>query len=236
MPYPQLTWSTRKQLTRLGSALRGGVRPELEAVYQRIFDRDIERLGIGNDFYPVSSAANYSLMYLVSRLLQNFKFRQIVELGAGQTTLLIDAFKKKTIFDGSATTIEHDKNWKDFIQERVGHELKLVPLSSSHYVGGYDLTSLEISSKIDFLLIDGPPASGTGYLSRHSALPFVEQLNENGFVVVIDDAERRGESELAKRIADILHSKHIDFRVGDVLAAKRQTVFASGVFESAAFF
>ncbi|SCB26913.1 hypothetical protein GA0061098_1004206 [Bradyrhizobium shewense] len=236
MSYSLLTFSARKQLSRLGTALRGGVRPEFEAVYQRIFDRDIERLGIVNDFYPVSSAANYSLMYLISRLVQSFQFQQIVELGAGQTTLLIDAFKKRGIFDGSAITVEHDNFWRNFIQEKVGHELKLVPLSGSAYAGGYDFAKVEIPSKIELLLIDGPPAFGSRYLSRHSALPLVELLNHNGFVIVIDDAERRGESELAKRIADVLSKKHLNYRIGDVLAAKRQTVIASGKFESAAFF
>lgn len=226
----------RKQLSRLGNGLRGGVRPEFESVYQRIFDRDLERLGIANDYYPLGSAANYSLMYLVSRLIQSFAFQQIVELGAGQTTLLINALKKSGIFNGSGITIEHDKFWREFVQEKVEHELKLVRLSDNPYPGGYDLSGIDIPSKIEFLLIDGPPASDEKYLSRHSALPLLESLSQDGFVIVIDDAERPGEAALAERIAATLAKKGIGCRIGDVVASKRQTIIASGMFESASFY
>ncbi len=226
----------RKHLVRLGNALRGGVRPEFEAVYQRIFDRDVERLGIANEFYPLNSAANYSLMYLVSRLLQTFAFAHVVELGAGQTTLLIDAFRKRGILTGSVVTLEHDEGWRKLVQEKVAHEVQMIPLSNSPYRGGYDLSKANIQPKIDLLLIDGPPAINGKYLSRHSALPLLEMLDQDGFVIVIDDAERQGELELVAQISAVLTKKGTKYRVGDLLAGKRQTVIAAGRFESAAFF
>lgn len=236
MPYSRPKLLAHKQLRRLGTALQGGVRPELEAVYQRIFDRDIERLGVANEFYPVGSASNYGLMYLITRLIQSFRFRKIVELGAGQTTILLDAFKRCGIFEGTAITVEHDEFWKDFIQAKVGHELKLTPLSNTRFTGGYDFANVSIPSEIELLLIDGPPAAGAEYLSRLSALPLVDLLNESGFVIVVDDAERPGESELVERIGEVLRGKNLNYRIGEVIAAKRQTVIGSGKFESAAFF
>lgn len=226
----------RQQLVRLGKVLQNGVRPELEAVYQSIFDRDLEKLAIRNEFYPLGAAANYSLMYLVSRALQTFSFEQVVELGAGQTTFLIDAFKKRNIFTGAVLTLEHDEGWRTIVQEKVSHEVQKVPLSNNPYPGGYDLSDAIIPAKIDLLLIDGPPAIGGKYLSRHSALPLLNRINQEDFVIIVDDAERRGELQLVERIKAALSSKGVKYRTGDLLAAKRQTVIAGGKFEIAAFF
>jgi hypothetical protein len=226
----------RQKLARLGYHLRGGLRPEFEAVYQRIFDRDLDRLGIANEFYPLNSAANYSLMYLVVRLLQTFDFEQVVELGAGQTTFLIDALVKGQVFRGSITTLEHDDTWRCLVQERVTHELTMTPLLDKPYRGGYDLSKVSIPSKIDLLLTDGPPAFDGRYLSRHSALPLLEKLNDSNFVIVVDDAERQGELKLVEQIGHTLKEKRIPYRMGVVAAAKCQIVIATGRYESAAFF
>ena len=42
--------------------------PGLEAVYQRIFERDLERIGAENKYYPVGTAANYGLLYVLLRV------------------------------------------------------------------------------------------------------------------------------------------------------------------------
>jgi hypothetical protein len=64
----------------------------------------------------------------------------------------------------------------------------------------------------------------------------LERLDPDGFLVIVDDAEREGEKALVSRIYSRLESKGIKFSSGRVLASKRQAIFASGKMAAAAFY
>jgi hypothetical protein len=232
---------TRQQLIRVDRGLRGGVKPELEAVYQNIFNRDLAALSIEDTFYPLNSAANYSLLYLVLRSARELNIRSVVELGAGQTTILIDALRKKGVLKGSALTIEHDDAWAQRIGQLVSHPIlnvRLVERQDGPYrYKGYDLSTLKTSAPIDLLLIDGPVAGDEERMhSRHGALPLLDRLDPEGFILILDDAERDGEAELVERVREYLLKKNIKFASGQSDAAKRQVLFATGRMMSSAFF
>jgi len=63
----------------------------MESVYQEIVQRELNRWKIEDNFYPVGGAANYSLFYIILRTVADFPLKKVVELGAGQTSLLLDA-------------------------------------------------------------------------------------------------------------------------------------------------
>jgi hypothetical protein len=232
----------RGQLIQLGSMLRGRVKPELEVVYQSIFDRNLAALDIPNKYYPLGAAANYSLLYLILRSAQELNIKNVVELGAGQSSLLFDALRRKNVMTGSVSTIENDELWASQIRSAVSHDVKCVPLRrnriGSYDFDGYDLSAIEVPSKIDFLLIDGPVAWGKGRtFARLGALPLLDKLDfEDGFLIVVDDAEREGETTLVDRIGSILRKREIDFKSAQILAHKRQAIFASGKMVPAAFY
>jgi len=237
----KLVGTLRHQLLRIDSGLHGDVRPEREVIYQNIVDRDLSTLSIPNNFYPLNAAANYGLLYLILRSAQELDIQSIVELGAGQSSLLIDALRKRGTITGSALTIEHDEEWAARIKASVSHQVATVPLterSDKAYVyAGYDLSAVSFPSKIDFLLIDGPLGWGGGRtFARHGALPILEQLDPEGFLVIVDDAEREGEKALASRIHSRLTDRGLNFKSGHVLGSKRQEIFASGRMISAAFY
>ena len=231
----------RKQLLRIDSGLRAGTKPELEVVYQNIFDRDLAAIAIPNIFYPLNAAANYSLLYLVLRSAREFEIRSVVELGAGQTTVLLNCLRKHGILKGEALTIEHDAAWSERIKRDVDHPVATVPLverqDGPYRYKGYDFSAVKMPQCIDLLLIDGPVAYDEKRMySRHGALALLDRLNPNGFIIIVDDAERDGEAALAERIREYFLIKNIEFAAGLSNAAKRQILFATGTMTAAAFF
>jgi hypothetical protein len=228
----------------LQSITTGGLpqtKPELEAVYQHIFERDLEQIGAKNEFYPVGNAANYSLLYFIIRVMRELKPSSVLELGAGQTSLLFNEMTRCGIITANVSTIEHDPIWADHVSSRVSHEVRVVNLRryddgrlSYH---GYDFGGLTLEPAIDFLVVDGPPAlTHEQKYSRHCSLELLEWLNPNGFVIVVDDTERSGEVLLRNRITQKLQAKGISFTRGEIAANKRQSIFASGRFSHAAFY
>ncbi|MGL3111396.1 hypothetical protein [Bradyrhizobium sp. BR 1432] len=222
-------------------AARTGVAPAQEAVYYAIFDRDVQALGLANHFYAVGAAANYSLLYVLVRALKDFSFQQIVELGGGQSTLLLNQIAVANLTSANILTVESDPLWRELLQSKVRHEVRLLRLSEQQYGGfnfsGYDFAATTVPSAIDFLIVDGP-AGGTrqNEHSRFGALQLISRLNKDGFLIVIDDAERSGENALCDAIEKKVENLGVNYRTGIIKAAKQQQLFASGKFISAAFY
>jgi hypothetical protein len=232
----------RRQITRVGRTLNeNDLAPEREPVYQAIVDRDLRALGMENRYYPLSGAANYSLLYLLLRSAQEFDIGRLVELGAGQTSILIESLNQRGLLRGSRLTIEHDPNWAERIRQLVTHQIMTVPLISRddaprHY-RGYDLTSITDCENIDFLIIDGPPAFHSGQaFARFGMLALLKFLDPTGYAVIVDDAEREGEHLLVTRIEQELAARGDNIKKAEIRATKKQVVLASGRFEAAAYF
>jgi hypothetical protein len=216
-------------------------RPTLEAVYQRIFERDLERCQLENVYYPVGPAANYSLLYFILRACRENKFQSVLELGAGQSSLLFNAMKTHGILHADIITIEHDQKWAKIIGSKVNHEVRVFPLMKYNdgplSYHGYDFNNLQRELKIDFLLVDGPPAWSKKFqYSRHGCLQLLERLNPAGFVIVVDDAERWGEASLCERIDKELRARGYSFSRGIIRSNKVQSVFSSGHCIQAAYY
>ncbi len=56
-------------------------------------------------------AANYSLFYVLYRILNEIKPQNILELGLGETTKMIQAYKEFHNKEASCTAVEQDKEW-----------------------------------------------------------------------------------------------------------------------------
>jgi hypothetical protein len=234
---PRAAWLI--QLIATGGLPR--TKPEMESVYQRIFERDLEQIGAENKFYPVGNAANYGLLYFILRAAREVKPSSILELGAGQTSLLFEELRRCGLISANVLTIEHDPTWATYVRARVSHEVRVVKLR--HYdddglsYDGYDFSDSELESTIDFLVVDGPPAlTREQKYTRHCCLKLLDRLNPAGFIIVIDDAERSGEALLRDRVGQRLQSKNIAFTRGQIVANKQQFIFASGRFSHAAFY
>lgn len=215
--------------------------PAMEIVYRELFLRDIRRLEIADDFYPVGSAANHSLLYAITRAFTEFPVGNVLELGCGQSTLLLSRLNQRLNRAAAIRSVDHDRDWAARLRAAVAHEVVVAELRSktvdgvsiSHYDEGY----FDRAKKYDLIIVDGPtvhsPETAT---TRLGCLEVVEVALAPDFVVILDDAERKGEGILTDRMRASLKRKGITFGETSIVAAKRQHIFCGGKFQGAMFF
>lgn len=200
-----------------------------ELLYERLFCSGISRLGLENRYYPTGGAANFSLMYLLLRAVSELPVRRVVELGCGQTTLLLDALTERRPLE--LTTLEHDREWAGRIQAQVKHRITCTDLVERIVQGRRTLvydTDVGLGVPPDLLLVDGP--LGGSRRSRWAALQWIEQgLGEN-FLILFDDAERRGEIDTIQRALELLRNQGRSFRTRFFYGVKWQLAIAAGEF------
>ena len=198
-----------------------------ELLYERLFSGGLSRLGLENRYYPTGGAANFSLMYILLRTITELPVRRVVELGCGQTTLLFDALTE--LRDIEITTLEHDRDWAGRIQEQVKHRITCAELVKRSVQGHNTLVyDTEVNSGVspDLLLVDGP--LGGSRRSRWAALQWIEQgLGEN-FLILFDDAERRGEIDTIEEALKLLRDQGRTFRTRFFYGVKWQFAIAAG--------
>ncbi|MFC6494900.1 hypothetical protein [Ancylobacter dichloromethanicus] len=160
--------------------------------------------------FAVSAAANYSLLYVIYRVVREGRPDRIAELGAGQSSLFLDSLRDVETF--SALTVEHDPAWNGFVSARVRHETRCHELEDISFRGqiakGYPSAALD-SFDADVLIVDGP--IGTARYSRWGAGPIIERMVGREFVVIFDDAERSGEQETISEVLDMLRENKVEF-------------------------
>lgn len=216
-------------------------KPEMEPVYQALLQRDLEALGLADEYYPVGGAANHGLLYLILRCFNDLELGNVLELGAGQTSRLIDRLNRRFPRPRQVFTLEHDAFWAARIQEQVQHPVLRGELRCERIRGHkaycYDWTLLPAEASFELLVIDGPVAADRGLeYARLGALEVLPRLAARGFVVIVDDAERAGERLLGREIAAALTEQGRSFKMNEILAAKRQIVIAGGAHLAAAYF
>jgi hypothetical protein len=228
--------------SKIRNLVTGGEFPlihAMEPVYQRLVERDLERFGIENRFYPVAGAANYALFYLLVRTISELPIKTVLELGAGESSKLLNALAGAGKLAANITTLEHDEGWAKHISSQVSHQIVLTALTNKNIDGvsfvGYDFG--QAPSNIDLLIVDGPPAATeANKFARLGVLELIHRLDPAGFVVILDDTHREGEILLAEKFDAALRRNRMGFKRGQIITSKRQIVFAAGVFERAAYF
>lgn len=209
--------------------------PALEVIYRDLFLRELTALGETDRFYPTGGAANYSLLYLILRLAIDFRPASVLDIGAGQSTLLWAMLMRLGLV-GAVTTLENDAAWAERIGAQVEHELIVTPLRQTSVAGRscmtYDWEVATTNRRFDVVVCDGPRGS-----PRHSRRGILAMLRDvpSDFALIMDDAERPGERDTVSAIHDKLRDNGVDYAVGVIRAAKTQAVFATGRFLPATF-
>lgn len=228
--------SLRHRLRHLaGRADAFAPEPGLEAIYRDLFLRELRLLGDEDRFFPTGGAANYSLLYLILRIGVEFRPDSVLDVGAGQSSLLWAMLQRRGLV-GEVLTLENDPEWGDRIAAQVTHEVLVTPLCprmiGKREVTTYDWTAARERRRFDVILCDGP--RGTPRHSRFGVMAMLEDLPRD-FVLILDDAEREGEQDTVSAIHARLQANKVDYGVGVVRAAKTQVVFAGGRFLPATF-
>lgn len=202
-----------------------------ELIYQHLLLKELKKHGLEDNLTPVGGAASYSLLYHLLRSLVCLQPSQVLELGAGQSSLLLSACNG-VVFDGNILTIEQDKGWASAISSRVSHEVRHVPVRTmkvgrSTIIKYDELKSHLGERKFELAIIDGP--TGTKALSRSSILDHIENLSQERFVIIFDDTNRTGEKQ-AVRILDEELRKNFDHVIQfTVRSSRHQTIFLHNV-------
>jgi hypothetical protein len=223
----RLTRSVRK---------RFGNDAAMEIVYRELLLRDLAKLGIPDRFYPVGSAANHSLLYLVLRCYVELPVTRVLDVGAGQTSLLLDELNRK-LGKAQVTTLEHDAGWGRLIGAVVAHPVLRRDLMPMRIAGidtrMHDTTGLP--GPFDMIVMDAPP--GRSRYSRLGLLHLMQDFMDRGnFVAIMDDAERGGEMQTLRQCSAWLRDNRIPHDTSTVRAAKRQRIFAAGTMRQACYF
>jgi len=211
-----------------------------EIVYQNIVHRDLDRLGISIPFYPLRSAAGYSYLYLLLRLIQDHQNLRVLELGAGQSTLLLHHFVGQQI--ERLTSLEHDAGWAERIGNQIDasnnaklHHAELTGREiAGHRCDGYNPEVLDGTNDYNVLLVDGPRRSKRR--SRWTALEFLEGAMDEEFVMIFDDAERRGEIQTIGKALQLLDARGVDYGVQLTRSINSQFLIATPRFAAALYY
>ncbi|MDZ7669833.1 MAG: hypothetical protein U5Q16_10565 [Gammaproteobacteria bacterium] len=208
-----------------------------EVVFQGIVHRELDRLGIRDTpFYPLRSAATYSYLYLLLRAVQELSPLKVLELGAGQSTLLLDRLAAS--FPVSCTTLEHDAGWRERLQSQVSGAVLAAPLVDrtvlGHQAAVYDAAVLGAEEAFNVLLVDGPRSSRRR--SRWGCLQFIESSLEEEFLIIFDDAERRGEIDTIAAALQLLDARGCSYRTNLVRSINSQFLIATPRFQAALSF
>lgn len=211
-------------------------RQHRELLYQSMFQEFCRIEGIDRHFFPVGGAANYSLMYVLARLCTECSVLSVLELGAGQSTVLLNEMRKKKGFQ--MLSVEGSAYWAERMRQHVGSGVLHSPMVNVVVEGftlrAYDVNLIPKERKFDVVLIDGP--TGVTHFSRAGCLEILKRHLEDEFLLIFDDAERAGEQETIDLVESWLKVKGRSYKKHRIDGASTQILLASPGFTPAVYF
>lgn len=179
-------------------------------------------------------AGNYALFYILNRVLSDYKPKNIIEFGLGESSKFISGFLENSLSDSEHKIIEHSDEWKNSFLSRNElsnrSRVEVLPIFqrkvNSVMVKSYKNIEKLINNKYDLYLIDGPFASKR--YSRYDICILSENFKKNDeFIIIMDDYNRKGEQETFSQLQNILTSKKIKFKVGKYSGVQDVAVLAT---------
>lgn len=164
---------------------------------------------------PGRWAVSYIVLYVLYRVLNEFRPKNILECGLGQSSKLTAQYVEAN--GGQLTICEDSKDWASFFKKSfpiadkyihlLGLEMVEVvkPYESRTYVGFDNVIK---GKKFDFIIVDGP--LGSPRYSRPELLDVVDNLAQS-FVIMLDDVNREGEQDTWNLLKTKLVKKGIIF-------------------------
>lgn len=187
---------------------------------------------IFKSFCPGRWAASYSFLYVLYRVVNEFRPHNIIEFGLGQTSKITIQYAKK--YNENLTIIEHNPEWLDAFKKNVPESfdvdnyvhilgLREKDNGAGYAYDGVDDFLAQQKHKFDLVIVDGP--FGSKHNSRTDVLKIIESNMLNGnFVIIVDDCERLGEQET---IQTILIKKEIKYSIGEYSGEKKQVLITN---------
>ena len=160
-----------------------------------------------------SWAASPDVLLSLLDLAKSTKPTRILDLGSGMSTFVL----AKSAPQAKIISIDNSEEYAGKTRKLLDShgitnvDLRVAPLMPhASGVDWYDLSKLGDISNIDLLFIDGPPGSKNPK-ARHPALAeCLSKLNPRA-IIVIDDAGRDGERDMANDFAKALPNHTLEF-------------------------
>ena len=185
---------------------------------------------------PGRWALGYPALYILYRVLNEMRPKNILELGLGQSTRMIAQYAAH--YKGVRhTVVEHDKDWVAFCKKDMRLSEKsdivllgreMVPFRKAQSVrvfSGFADTFREQS--FDFICIDAPFGGDMKEYARVDVLGLMPQILKKSFVLLLDDFERPGEQHTARAMEETLDAHGIPFAKGVYSGLKKTLVLRS---------
>jgi hypothetical protein len=125
----------------------------------------------------------------------------VLECGSGLSTIVVGAIAQRRGY--RLWALEHTPEWFERVQRCLDRYhidsvvLHLAPLTDYGEFVWYDPPCESMPGAFALVLCDGPPGSTKG--GRYGLVPVMKNMMKPGCVIVLDDAGRIGEQEVAGR-------------------------------------
>lgn len=178
---------------------------------------------------PNDMSANYSMLYVMTRILSEFRIASVLELGLGESSKMINSWVDRQQEHTRHDIVENNEEWISFFEWKISQKSTIIhcQLSTTQIdqlsVRIYDQLMTSIQTSYDFYIIDGP--RGQNRFSRYDICFIAENFNERDeFIILFDDTQRKGEQETIVHLQNLLDRKKITYFTKEFHGIKSQTV------------
>ncbi len=182
---------------------------------------------------PGRWAMGFPALYILFRVLNDIKPKNILEFGLGESTKLTFQYHQHFSLT-KLTVVEHNEEWVEFFSNEVyniRNNVQVLPVTKK-LINGFECNAYEnLMTKLsgnlyDLVVIDGP--IGTLNYSRYQMAEIIENdLLAESFVILLDDANRPGEKQTIAAACKLLESKNIKYRTGIYSGEKEMQLICS---------
>lgn len=191
---------------------------------------------------PYNMSVNYSMLYILTRIFSDFKINSVLEFGLGESSKFINSFAELNSKEMKHIVVEHDQKWIDFYKKNVSELceiicLELVNINVNEIIiqTYYKLDSVCKVNSFDLYIVDGP--HGLNSYSRYDICLIAQKFSENDeFLIIIDDFQRKGEKDTYAHLIKILKAKNLITYTKEFVSIKNQLLIATEKYKFAITF
>lgn len=192
-----------------------------EIYYSRVWEDTKKGIDWIQDLPGISpgyASIGYNYLYIMTRVLNEARPKFVLDIGMGNSTVLISQyFKYLKDKNSEHTIIEHDESWVKFFNYSLPENSKicLCNLIQKNHAGrkfnAYEnFDKVVCNKKYNVISVDGPV--GSPKYSRRDILDCVPDILADNGIIIFDDAERKGEQRTISDLEILLKRNNIYYQ------------------------
>lgn len=185
-------------------------------------------------------AGNYSFFYVLNRILTDFKPKEILEFGLGESSKVISRFIEHELPESNHDIIEQDADWTAYFKSRFTlsgkSTVQILPAVKTRVNGRstyrYENLMNTVKKKYDLYMIDGP--TGSPHYSRYDIVDLTKDITrQDECIIMMDDSHKIGEQQTLSVLLRNFKDKGITIHTATYEGTKAVTVVATGKYRFA---